>query len=172
MIFSIHSHVVRARTGTRARPRRAAFVALARPARRDADLGNEQSVLARGSGVQSLYVRCPITDAGLIPIGRQCPQLHTVSFKSPFITDDGIAALSGLIDLAMHDNGAVTAFAIAQLVVRSPGLVWLSTYNCPGWRDRGGKGHELARLLHEHLPNPERSHPRIMQFLPTLTLHS
>ena len=86
--------------------------------------------------------------------------------------DIGIAALSGLIDLAMHDNGAVTAFAIAQLVVRSPGLVWLSTYNCPGWRDRGGKGHELARLLHEHLPNPERSHPRIMQFLPTLTLHS
>ena len=129
--------------------------------------------LARyASCLQSLYVRCPITDAGLIPIGRQCPQLHTVSFKSPFITDDGIAALSGLIDLAMHDNGAVTAFAIAQLVVRSPGLVWLSTYNCPGWRDRGGKGHELARLLHEHLPNPERSHPRIMQFLPTLTLHS
>ena len=129
--------------------------------------------LARyASCLQSLYVRCPITDAGLIPIGRQCPQLHTVSFKSPLITDDGIAALSGLIDLAMHDNGAVTAFAIAQLVVRSPGLVWLSTYNCPGWRDRGGKGHELARLLHEHLPNPARSHPRIMQFLPSLTLHS
>ena len=126
--------------------------------------------LARyASCLRRLDVRCPITDAGLIPIGQQCPQLHTVSFKSPFITDDGIAALSGLIDLAMHDNGAVTALAIAHLVVRSPGLVWLSTYNCPGWRDRGGKGHELARLLHEHLPNPERSHPRIMQFLPKLT---
>ena len=50
VIFSIHSHVARARTGTRARPRRAAFVALALPARRDEPLGNEPSVLARGAG--------------------------------------------------------------------------------------------------------------------------
>ena len=122
------------------------------------------------SCLRRLDVRCPITDAGLIPIGQQCPQLHTVSFRSRFITDNGIAALSGLIDLAMHVNDEVTAFAIAQLVGRSPGLVWFDTYNCQGWRGPGyDKRHELVRLLHEHLPNPEQSHPRIMQFLPALT---
>ena len=106
-----------------------------------------------------------ITDEHVITIVRCFPSLRSLSLNC----DEDI---TGLIDLAMHVNDEVTAFAIAQLVVRSPGLVWLSTYNCPGWRDRGGKGHELARLLHEHLPNPARSHPRIMQFLPTLTLHS
>ena len=111
----------------------------------------------------------------VITIVRCFPSLRSLKLNHcEDVTDKGISAIARLsmIDLAMHDNGAVTALAIAQLVVRSPGLVWLSTYNCPGWRDRGGKGHELARLLHEHLPNPERSHPRIMQFLPTLTLHS
>ena len=125
--------------------------------------------LARyASCLQSLYVRCPITDAGLIPIGRQCPQLHTVSFKSPFITDDGIAALSGLRDLCIRDNGEVTAFAIAQLVVRSPDLDWFDTFGCPLWYP-GDHSNELVRLLHEHLPNPEQSQPRIMEMLPGLT---
>ena len=50
MIFSIHSHVVRARTGTRARPRRAAFVALARPARPPATQHDEQGLLASCAG--------------------------------------------------------------------------------------------------------------------------
>ena len=69
-----------------------------------------------------------------------------------------------------HVNDEVTAFAIAQLVGRSPGLVWFDTYNCQGWGSPGyDKRHELVRLLHENLPNPEQSHPSIMQFLPAFT---
>ena len=108
------------------------------------------------------------TDVGLIAIGEQCPQLHTLDLDSPFVTDDGIAALSGLRDLYIRDNGEVTAFAIAQLVVRSPDLDWFDTFGCPLWYP-GDHSSELVRLLHEHLPNPEQSHPRIMQFLPALT---
>ena len=129
-----------------------------------------------------------LSNATLIAAVRRCPRLLSLDLTCvKVVTDASIAVIAEAcpllksIDLTMTDNftdaaivslATCRAFAIAQLVVRSPGLVWLSTYNCPGWRDRGGKGHELARLLREHLPNPERSHSRIMQFLPTLTLHS
>ena len=87
---------------------------------------------------------------------------------SPFVTDDGIAALSGMVELNIHHNSYVSAFAIAQLVIRSPDLEWFDTYDCRLWYPGEGR-HELVRLLHEHLPNPEQSHPRIMEMLPALT---
>ena len=106
---------------------------------------------------------CQFTDAGLIPIGQQCPQFHTLSFDSPFITDDGIAALSGLTELYIQGNAEVTAFAIAQLVVRSPNMEWFDTFRCPLWP--GGHSRELVRLIHEHLPNPEQSRRELMRAL-------
>ena len=108
------------------------------------------------------------SDVGLIAIGEQCPQLHTLDLDSPFVTDDGIAALSGMVELNIHHNSYVSAFAIAQLVIRSPDLEWFDTYDCRLWYPGEGR-HELVRLLHEHLPNPEQSHPRIMEMLPALT---
>ena len=104
-----------------------------------------------------------ITDEHVITIVRCFPSLRSLSLNC----DEDI---TGLIDLAMHVNDEVTAFAIAQLVGRSPGLVWFDTYNCQGWGSPGyDKRHELVRLLHENLPNPEQSHPSIMQFLPAFT---
>jgi len=87
---------------------------------------------------------------------------------SPFITNDGIAALSGLIELNIQGNAEVTASAIAQLVVRSPNLAWFDTFRCPPWYP-GPQSRELVRLIHEILPNPEQSHRELMQVLGPLT---
>ena len=127
-----------------------------------------------------------LSNATLIAAVRRCPRLLSLDLQCVSeVTDTSIAVIAEAcpllksIDLTMTDNftdaaivslATCRAFAIAQLVGRSPGLVWFDTYNCQGWGSPGyDKRHELVRLLHENLPNPEQSHPSIMQFLPAFT---
>ena len=89
------------------------------------------------------------TDAAIISLAK-CRRLETVNL-------DWCNDITTIVPIAEN-------CPLKKLVLDCKML----TYDCRLWYPGEGR-HELVRLLHEHLPNPEQSHPRIMEMLPALT---
>ena len=140
------------------------------------------------AGLQELDMvdKYGMTNQHVITIVRCFPSLRSLKLNHcEDVTDKGISAIARLSMLRELDIGGCDV-SDAGLSVLSEKLESLClgdfSYGAPKERLLSDATliaavRRCPRLLsldlhHEHLPNPERSHPRIMQFLPTLTLHS
>ena len=109
--------------------------------------------------LRSLTLNCDedITDVSVSAIAR-LSMLRELDIGGCDVTDAGLSVLSEKLEsLCLGDFSYVRAPKQERFL--SDATLIAAVRRCPC----------LVRALHEHLPNPEQSHPRIMQFLPALT---